>query len=131
MHRVRNRKEAEQFKMLPRECFSSIVEIHLTAAGNFEHHIDLRTFYRYRSDFSRRNVCLEVKTTDSDESRLNKKDDINLRKKGVTALRLFFAFSRRIKIIRRKLFLPLKSSFKALKNSLLWYLIWKATFAGN
>ena len=87
MHRVRNRKEAEQFKMLPRECFSSIVEIHLTAAGNFEHHIDLRTFYRYRSDFSRRNVCLEVKTTDSDESRLNKKDDINLRKKGVTALR--------------------------------------------
>ena len=68
-------------------CVSSIVVVHFTAAGNFEHHIDLRTFYRYRSDFSRRNVCLEVKTTDSDESRLNKKDDINLRKKGVTALR--------------------------------------------
>ncbi len=29
------------------------------------------------------NVCLEVKTTDSDESRFNKKHDINLHKKKV------------------------------------------------
>ncbi len=51
--------------------------------------------------------------------------------KNVTALRLFFASPTRIKIIRRKLFLPLNSSFKALQNSLLRYLIWTATFAGN